>query len=212
MFVGLWIRNRMRLTRVSLHLQALDSCRLDRMPHVRAAVSEALHTAKMLASGDPTRTSVGIAASPVRKSSERGRGGWNEDALLSPASKRGHSPRSPASSTSASESRQIPSSPARSTDRRPKRTPLHSARGMGFVQSPRSASSPSTSPSSSITEECESPSHRCECKNFARLLKKKNVQFVHMCAAHSHRRVSNYHNVVNAGGRFLIAFLSGVRQ
>lgn len=148
------------------HLQALDSCRLDRMPHVRAAVSEALHTAKMLASGDPTRTSVGIAASPVRKSSERGRGGWHEDALLSPASKRGHSPRSPASSTSASESRQIPSSPARSTDRRPKRIPLHSARGMGFVQSPRSASSPSSSPSSSITEECESPSHRCECRNF----------------------------------------------
>lgn len=53
-------------------LQALDSCRLDKMPHVRAAVSDALHTARMLASGSAaTHKSLGTAASPVRRSSER---------------------------------------------------------------------------------------------------------------------------------------------
>lgn len=62
-------------------LQALDSCRLDKMPHVRAAVSDALHTARMLASGSAaTHKSLGTAASPVRKSSERNdRSPWSSD-------------------------------------------------------------------------------------------------------------------------------------
>lgn len=78
------------------------------MPHVRAAVSEALHTAKMLASGSATHKSP----SPVRKSSERNdRSPWSSDENRgtsprgtspradspSPVPKRGTSPRAPMS-------------------------------------------------------------------------------------------------------------------
>ncbi|KAG0600652.1 hypothetical protein M758_11G050900 [Ceratodon purpureus] len=84
-------------TELNPALHALDSCRLDKMPHVRAAVSEALHTAKMLASGNgATHTSFGMAASPIRKTSTD-RSSWLHDdhVPMSPASKRGASPRTP---------------------------------------------------------------------------------------------------------------------
>jgi hypothetical protein len=48
-------------------VQALECCRLDKMPHVRAAVSEALYAAKMLASGDSTQ-SCGMFSGPFSKS------------------------------------------------------------------------------------------------------------------------------------------------
>ena len=83
-------------------LQALDSCRLDKMPHVRAAVSEALHTAKMLASGNAVHKSFGTAASPVRRCSDRNdRSLWSE-IPVSPISKRDSSPRAPMSPIRAS--------------------------------------------------------------------------------------------------------------
>lgn len=65
------------------------------MPHVRAAVSEALHTAKMLASGNSaTHTSLGMAASPIRKSpSDRSPWLHDDHVPVSPVSKRGPSPR-----------------------------------------------------------------------------------------------------------------------
>jgi hypothetical protein len=136
-------------------------------------VSEALHTAKMLAAGNgATHTSFGMAASPIRSS-------WlHEDGVpVSSVTKWGtpmrsrtsaFSPRaaslSPrAASPSSQESRRLsfsPSSeyslhvPSRKGGSRAKRAPLY----------PRSSGTPGTSPSSSTTtvEECESPSRRCE--------------------------------------------------
>ncbi|KAG0565249.1 hypothetical protein KC19_8G176200 [Ceratodon purpureus] len=84
-------------TELQSALHALDTCRLDKMPHVRAAVSEALHTAKMLASGNTVHKSLGTAASPVRKSPDRNdRSLWSE-IPVSPISKRDSSPRAPMS-------------------------------------------------------------------------------------------------------------------
>lgn len=133
------------------------------MPHVRAAVNEALHTAKLLASGDPIRTTIGFTESPIRKTAERGRSTSNGDTVMSPMSKRVASPTSQEShhlsfspaSTSTSESMhhvQVPS-PAASAGRRAKRAPLFPARGMGFTHSPMSTTT--TSPSSSTTSDSE---------------------------------------------------------
>lgn len=130
------------------------------MPHVRAAVSEALHTAKMLSSGDSIRISVSMASTPT----SRGRSG-----PITPNSRRAASPTSQESnylsfspaSTSTSESMHLRHnpSPARSTGRRVRRAPLYPARGMGFTQSPR-CSVLGTSPSSSTTEGSESSLHK----------------------------------------------------
>ena len=89
---------------MSITLQALDSCRLDKMPHVRAAVSEALHTAKLLASGSgATYASFGMAASPIRKTStDRSSWLYDDHVPVSPVSKRGDSPRTPIRSRTSS--------------------------------------------------------------------------------------------------------------
>jgi hypothetical protein len=178
-------------------LQALDTCRLDKMPHVRAAVSEALHTGKMLASGNAAHKSFGTAASPVRKSSERL---WSE-VPVSPISKRDSSPRAPMSpiragtispraaspslraaspvsqgsrrhsyssaSTSASDSVPVPS--ARSNGRsKAKRAPIYPPRGSAYAHSPRSSGTPGTSPSSSTTTVEECESPSRRCENCPR--------------------------------------------
>lgn len=128
-------------------LNALDSCRLDKMPHVRVAVSEALHIAKMLAPGNnTTHTSFGMAASPVRRSADHSDWSFSfhENVPISPVSKRGTSPRAPMSPD-----RVVPQSP---TPKRGASSRVPIIPNKGIMSSPRTASSGSVAGSPTSQE------------------------------------------------------------
>lgn len=169
---------------ISSCLQALESSRLDKMPHVRAAVSEALYAAKLLASGDSTQ-SCGMLSGPfsksICKSVEQGHSSWSnrdieqrpspwsikgdvfsspvlQKRIVSPTSQESNQLSFSPASTSTMESMHIRhiSTPSRqSNSRRSKRTPLYPSRGMGFTGSPGCNSTGTFSPSGSSTDECE---------------------------------------------------------
>jgi hypothetical protein len=148
-------------------MQGLESCRLDKTPHVRSAVTEALNTARLLACGDERRTSIGTAASPILKTPEQARSLRKfGNHPVSPVSKRVASPvyqesRPPLPfsplSTSKTESSHVVtrgSFPKSSPGRGARRAPLFPA-GDQIHQSHGSSSSPA-SPSSSTTDEGDS--------------------------------------------------------
>ncbi len=153
-------------------MQGLESCRLDKTPHVRSAVTEALNTARLLACGDERRTSIGTAASPVLKTPEQARSLRKfGNHPVSPVSKRVASPvyqesRAPLPfsplSTPKTESSHVVtrgSFPKSSPGRGARRAPLFPA-GDQIHQSHGSSSSPA-SPSSSTTDEGDSEALAC---------------------------------------------------
>lgn len=117
------------------------------MPHVRVAVSEALHIAKMLAPGNnTTHTSFGMAASPVRRSADHSDWSFSfhENVPISPVSKRGTSPRAPMSPD-----RVVPQSP---TPKRGASSRVPIIPNKGIMSSPRTASSGSVAGSPTSQE------------------------------------------------------------
>lgn len=154
------------------------------MPHVRAAVSEALYAARMLAPGDSTQ-SCSVLSGHICTLKEQNRSSWTkgiteqthnfwskEDVLSSPILKCVISPTSqesnqlsfsPAASTSTMDSmhiRQV-STPVRNSSGRSKRTPLDPTRGMGFSRSPGCCSPGAVSPSACSADKCEQSSQKC---------------------------------------------------
>lgn len=165
---------------ISSCIQALESCRLDKMPHVRTAVSEALYAAKMLASGESTQ-SCGMLSGPLSKSLcksvEHSQSSWTKEdieqspspwikgdvssspvlqkRIVSPTSQESNQLSFSPASTSTMESMHIRHSSTadrRSNSRRSKRTPFYPARGMGFTRSPGCNSPGTFSPSGSSTD------------------------------------------------------------
>ena len=169
--------------------QALESCRLDKMPHVRAAVSEALFVAKLLASGDSTQSCSKLTdtlSKSICKSVEQSHSSWTkgdikqgpspwtkgdissspvlQTRIVSPTSQESNQLSFSPASTSTMESMHIRhiSTPAkRNNSRSSKRTPLYPARGMGFTQSPGCNSPGAFSPSGSSLDECDFTPQKC---------------------------------------------------
>ncbi|KAG0630784.1 hypothetical protein M758_1G203300 [Ceratodon purpureus] len=169
---------------VDLAIHALESCRLDKMPHVRAAVSEALYAAKMLASGDSIescRLLSGPLSKSICKSVEQSHSSWTkrdieqspspwiksdvssspvlQKRIVSPTSQESNQLSFSPASTSTMESlhiRHISTTDGRSNSQRSKRTPLYPVSGMGFTRSSGCNSPGTFSPSGSSTDiECE---------------------------------------------------------
>jgi hypothetical protein len=129
-------------------IEVLESFRLDKMPHVRTAVWEALQTAKMAtAADDDQNKDADEPLGTVPKLTPRRRSLWGSHSSLSP-------------STTGSEPSLKVSSPSRTgkgIDARMRRTPLFPARGQAHMQKSVALTS------FSMDDDCDSYIHNCKC-------------------------------------------------
>ncbi len=154
-------------------MQTLESCRLDKMIHVRAAIGAALQRARMLISCDWSKETVDEEAAevPVTRSVVAGSNDeWHSEEspvppvlkfTASPISQESHHFSFSPASTATSDSMDIVrvSSPTLSPIKRARRTPLFPAKSQ--TQS-NGSSSPTLSPSSPASDECGSIAAGCE--------------------------------------------------